>query len=124
MIPDTFSGGLTLSLVNMVVVFAVLVIIAFAINLIYRFVSNAEKTNGTQASKAQVLSEEVPLVSGTVSNEDVSEKVAFDSLDAKHKAAITAALCAYLGQSAVPVFVRKIPDAGAWGKSSRALAIK
>ncbi|HHY16539.1 MAG TPA: OadG family protein [Firmicutes bacterium] len=121
MIPDTFSGGLILSLVNLIVVFLVLVIIAFAINLIYKVVSNAEKASVTAVSEAEIAPVEE---SGMAEAGDVSEKVAFDSLDGRRKAAIMAALCAHLGHSVVPVFVRKIPDAGAWGKSSRALAIK
>ncbi|HHY12788.1 MAG TPA: OadG family protein [Firmicutes bacterium] len=123
MIPDTFAGGLILSVVNMVIVFAVLIIIAFVINLIYRSVSNAEGKQSTEAAVAETAVS--PVKSSDVEQAGAAaEKVAFDSLDSHRKAAITAALCAYLGHHAVPVFVRRIPDAGAWGKSSRIHAIK
>ena len=116
MIPDTFSGGLILSLVNMVVVFLVLIIIAFTIGLIYRTVSASEKTNKKEAPETAAWeAEPEPEPKGMVP---------FESLDAKRKAAIMAALYACTGGSVVPVFVRRISDAGAWGKSSRSLAIK
>ena len=116
MIPDTFSGGLILSLVNIVVVFLVLIIIAFTIGLIYRTVSASEKTNKKEALEIATWEPEpVPEPEGMVPVE---------SLDAKRKAAIIAALYACTGGSVVPVFVRRIPDAGAWGRSSRALATK
>lgn len=119
MIPDTFTGGLILSLVNMVVVFLVLIIIGFVINLIYKSVSKSERTE--LPAETVEASVEPPSMAQT---EVAAEKVAFDSLDSRRKAIITAALSAYLGHDEVPVFVRRIPDAGAWGKSSRAFAVK
>ncbi len=119
MIADTFTGGLTLSLINIVSVFLVLMVIGIVINLIHKSVSKPE---GTELPREEV---EASVKSPTMAKTEVAgEKVAFDSLDSRHKAVITAALYAYLGPDEVPVFVRRIPDAGAWGKSSRAFAVK
>ncbi|HHX10611.1 MAG TPA: OadG family protein [Firmicutes bacterium] len=123
MIPDTLAGGLMLTVINMVVVFAALTVIAFVINLIHRLTSKEEdeKPNagtGLGSSNSQGASRRA--------EKEVLAAVAvpFDSLDSRRKAAIMAALRAYLGYDAVPVFVRRIPDAGAWGKTSRIHALK
>ena len=51
MIPDTFAGGLLLTVVNMAVVFATLIVIALVINLIRKLVSNGTKdTAGEHAA--------------------------------------------------------------------------
>ena len=53
--------------------------------------SNAEKASVTAVSEAEIAPVEE---SGMAEAGDVSEKVAFDSLDGRRKAAIMAALCA------------------------------
>jgi len=126
MIPDTFAGGLMLLVVNMTVVFAVLIVIAFMINLIRKAASGeSEKLNegaGSGNSGSQLASQRAGQENLTAGLN--AETVPFDSLDARRKAAIVAALRAYLGYSTVPVFVRRIPDAGMWGKTSRIHALK
>lgn len=113
MIPETFAGGLILSVVNLTVVFAVLILIALVINIIYKLVSKSEG--------GEKVTEVAPKVAPEIASDEV---IPFDSLDSRRKAVIAAALCAYLGHHAVSVFVRRVPDAGAWGKASRADAFK
>ena len=52
MIPDTFAGALTLSVVNILIVFLVLIVVAVIISLIHRIVSSSEKqTNNKNLKK-------------------------------------------------------------------------
>ncbi|HHW18278.1 MAG TPA: OadG family protein [Firmicutes bacterium] len=112
MIPDTFGGGLILSLINMSVVFLVLGILALIIQLTHRIL----KSTGA-VSKDQKERKETEARLDAVPEED---RVPLESLESPVKAAIAAALAVYLGAPAASVFVRRIPDSGAWGKSSRA----
>lgn len=122
MIPDTFAGGLLLTVVNMAVVFATLIVIALVINLIRKLVSNGTKHTAGEHAAVSTTSVAQPA-SPSHQAQLAPQAVPFQSLDPKRKAVIVAALQAYLGYEAVPVFVRRIPDAGAWGKASRFYAL-
>jgi len=123
MIPDTIAGGLILAVVNMTVVFAVLIVIAFMINLIHRTASAGDGKKATEGAGS--VDSGTQVASQSVAQQDLDpEPVPFDALDARRKAAIVAALHAYLGHKTVPVFVRRIPDAGIWGKTSRIHALR
>jgi Na+-transporting methylmalonyl-CoA/oxaloacetate decarboxylase gamma subunit len=126
MIPDTFAGALTLTVVNILIVFLVLIVVAVIISLIHRIVSSSEKqTNNKNLKKS--IDEEPGGVSemnvGSNFEESVPEIQSFETLDPKRKAAILAAVYAYMGRSDVSVFVRRVPDSGTWGKTSRWMAI-
>ena len=126
MIPDTIGGAFTLTLVNLLVVFVVLILVALMISLIYKIVSSFQKETYTEIEGTEVQGEgyvEVGRV-GVIEIRPEAEEVVtsvqdFESLDPKRKAAIIAAVYAYMGGSEVPVFLRGVPDAGAWGKTSR-----
>ena len=122
MIPDTIAGGLILTVVNMTVVFAVLIVIAFMINLIHRTASAGDGKKATEGAGS--------VDSGT---QVASQSVAQQDLDPEPvplmhwMRGVKRPLCclhAYLGHKTVPVFVRRIPDAGIWGKTSRIHALR
>ncbi len=119
MIPDTFTGGIILSLINLTIVFGVLLIIAFMISLIYKTVSNAENKRPTEATTNEIAIS--PSESTKNKLDMIDEKgIPFDSLDSRCKAIIIAAVSAYIDEThEIPVFIRRIPDAGAWGKFYR-----
>lgn len=128
MIPDTLTGAGILTVVNITVMFLVLIMLAVVIVLIHKIVSALEQSFG-KGHRGEALDEEVSRVSlvddGSGFEEDIEieEVQDFDTLDLKRKAAIFAAIYAYMGRSEVPVFVRKVADSGEWGKTSRRMAM-
>ena len=126
MIPDTLAGAAILTVVNMTVVFLVLIMLAVVIVLIHKIVSGSEKSFGN-GHRGEAPDQEVSRASlvddGSCFEEDLEEVQDLDMLDPKRKAAILAAVYAYMGRSEVPVFVRKVSDSGEWGKTSRWMAM-
>lgn len=124
MIPDTMAGGLLLSVVNMAVVFLVLGFLAVLINFIAKAVNAGSSRKGGGDGLKEDSREDSELDSSS-DQENVSFAVPTDvdgepSLDPKIKAAICAAISAFYDDGAsVSVFVRKVKDSGAWGKSFR-----
>lgn len=117
MIPDTFAGGLLLSVVNMAVVFSVLAFLALVINLFHGLFGG--KARGPAATETVAIAQEdaeiVQEDAGGVTAEDLPS-----TGDAKVRAAIAAALAAYMStEEKIRVFTRDIQGSGVWGSSSR-----
>jgi len=126
MIADTFSGAVLVSIVNIAVVFAVLTFLAIVIKVTYKAVTGSQRKPAVETelseSDRQQFVDTLERETESLEVEEIAGKtpVPLESLDASLKAAITAVLSLYLDTSKRRVFVRKITDAGAWGKSSRA----
>lgn len=126
MIADTFSGAVLVSIVNIAVVFAVLTFLAIVIKVTYKAVTRSQKEPAVEIqlpeSHGQQFVDTSERVTKSLEVEEACGKtpVPLECLDASLKAAITAVLSLYLDMPKRRVFVRKITDAGAWGKSSRA----
>ncbi|MFA6655487.1 MAG: OadG family transporter subunit, partial [Bacillota bacterium] len=64
MIPDTIGGAFTLTLVNLLVVFVVLILVALMISLIYKIVSSFQKETHTEIEGTEVQGEGYVEVGG------------------------------------------------------------
>ncbi len=106
-LPDNIVGGLILSLVNMLVVFLVLGSLAFVIQITYRLVS--------RGSREQAESQGLEEVEETLTREEETP-----GLSGPVRAAIAAAIAAYMEEESkpVPVFVREAGGMGDWTKST------
>ena len=111
MLPDTFLGGLALTLVNMVVVFFVLGFLALVIRAIHGLMSRVGSEEEAPPRK-QVL-----VVSSHAEPEE-GEVFLPDDIDPAKKAAILAAISVYLGRPETSMFLRDKKDRGAWGRAS------
>lgn len=123
MLPDSLLGGLTLSVVNMVVVFLMLGALCVTIQVIHKVVSVLRLDSdivahpvGSTPSLGGVRAKP-ELAAAGVSEADSSVAGAgpeYGLSDMKAKRA--GAVVAHAGP---PVFLRGIKDSGAWGKSGR-----
>ncbi len=112
MLPDTFVGGLIMTLVNMTVVFLVLGFLALVI----------KATAGAITRLAPEVAPPPPrsvLVVSSHSEAEEGDVFLPDNIDPAKKAAILAAISVYLGKPETGMFLRDTRDSGAWGRLSR-----
>lgn len=115
MLPDTFLGGLMMTLVNMTVVFLVLAFLALVIRAIHAVMQ------GIGYQEEETPRKQVLVVS---SHSEPKEGELFlpDDIDPVKKAAILAAISVYMGQSEVQspnMFLRDKKVRGAWGRTGK-----
>ena len=122
MIPDTIAGGLILTVVNMTVVFAVLIVIAFMINLSHRTASAGDGKKATEGAGS--VDSGTQVASQSVAQQDLDpEPVPFDALDARRKAAIVL-LYMHTWDTRQFQCLCRIPDAGIWGQDIKDSAMR
>jgi Na+-transporting methylmalonyl-CoA/oxaloacetate decarboxylase gamma subunit len=112
MLPDSFLGGLIMTLVNMIVVFLVLGFLALLIRGVHAAIARV------QPEEPEMLPRAVLVVSSHSESEE-GGMVLPDNIGPAKKAAILAAISMYLGKPETAMFVRNVKDSGAWGRQSR-----
>ncbi len=112
MLPDSFLGGLIMTLVNMTVVFLVLGFLALVIRAVHSVIARVQPEEGQ-------LPQRSVLVVSSHSEAEEGEMLLPDNIDPAKKAAILAAISMYLGKPETAMFLRDTRDSGAWGKQSR-----
>lgn len=114
--PDTFLGGLFMSLLNMTVVFLVLGFLALMIKAVHGVMSRVQPEGEEEPPRKQVL------VVSSHSELQEGELVLPDDVDPAKKAAIFAAISVYMGRPETNMFLRDKKDTSAWGRPSGKLA--
>lgn len=136
MLPDTFLGGVTLSVVSMAVVFLVLGVLSGIIRLIHNAVAlfafdpagQAERQSLHQKSEPQpeTTQKTEPAVQQAGSLGAASSTVTYSSIDPKKAGAIIAALAVSASgrpehssqcHPVAALFLRNTRDSGVWGRS-------
>lgn len=112
MIPDNFLGGLTMTLVNITVVFLVLGFLAVVIEVVHRLIARL------QIEPEVVLPRKQVLVVASQSEPEEGEVFLPDDIDPAKKAVILAAISVYIGRPEASMFLRDKKDTGSWGRSS------
>ncbi len=119
--PDNITGGLILSVLNMVIVFVVLGILAVVIELTHRIVSRTAETQAENSRSDQEMHVEAVLPEPVDAGEEIVEiGDGVPGITSAARAAIAAALSLYMedASESCSVFTRDVAAMGAWTRSA------